>query len=188
MIFYIVHYYLGWVPGRSFHSLSWLIDFVRIDVYNCLRLLFCAGGNLFLSKDWLIIIILGIPLSFSPPPVKPRLESFQLKHTVSQSHILPLALKVTRCLHSIRENSPLLLVEESRECVNWEFHPHPSVGSTLLSQRVWARNKITGVLLSLSWPGPYPHNLCVPFPRMKVGSKYSSRAILAQRLYESEEG
>lgn len=116
MIFYIVHYYLGWVPGRSFHSLSWLIDFVRIDVYNCLRLLFCAGGNLFLGKDWLIIIILGFPLSFFPPPVKPRLESFQLKHSVSQSHIFPLALKVTRCLHSIRKLAPIAGGGKQRMC------------------------------------------------------------------------
>ena len=35
VIFGIV-YYLGWVPGRSFQSLSWLIDAGRVDVCSCL--------------------------------------------------------------------------------------------------------------------------------------------------------
>lgn len=144
---------------------SWLIDAGRIDVYSCLRLPFPAAGNWFWARTGSLSSQYTLGFGFVIfSSIKPRLESFQLKQSVSQPHILPLSLKVTRHMHGIRENSPLLLEEESRVWLRWEYHPHASRGSTLLCKGLWARIQIPGLSLTLSWQRPHPHETLCSLP------------------------
>lgn len=101
---------------------SWLIDAGRIGVYSCLRLPLWAAENWFWARTGSLSsqYTLGFGFVFFFSSTKPRLESFPLKQSVSQPHMLPLSLKVTRYMHGIRENSCLLLEKESRVWLSWE--------------------------------------------------------------------
>lgn len=187
MVFYIVCYDLGWVPGISFHSLSWLIDAGRIGVYSCLRLPFVPveiGSEQGLahchhSTFWVFVLSFfsfyqAWAWAFSVATVCIPTPHFAMSPKGDQVFALNQGKRIL--VAGGRKRSVVALG------TSLSFFQRQHIAA----QRARSQDRDTGRLPGAHGRGLTLTSLCVPTPSARVGIEDSSRAILALRPWVFE--
>ena len=171
VIFRVVHHW-GWIPGGSFHSLSWLIDAGRVDVCSCLMPPLRSGSAWGLVRYPQNTFLVFVLLLF---PHQACTGVFSIEAVfMFQPCVFPWTLRwPSVCVESGETGG-------KAEHGDWERHPHPSMGGTSLGKGSWQSRSAWG-------PLAVGVGSCAPRPGLTLGLK-SSWAVVALWLRESVRG